>query len=114
MIDLYHITTIERVSVTKSIGKYTPIEFPRDGFVHCSFRHQVASVANRFYSGKQGLVLLKINPSAVEVPIVEENLEGGTELFPHIYGPIPWDAIVEQLTFRPDSDGVFREPFGNG
>jgi uncharacterized protein (DUF952 family) len=32
------------------------------------------------------------------------------ELFPHIYGPLNLDAVVQVIEFAPDSDGYFRMP----
>jgi glutathione S-transferase len=40
------------------------------------------------------LVLLEINRAVVQSPIVDENLSGGVELFPHIYGSLPVSAVV--------------------
>jgi len=44
------------------------------------------------------------------VPVRYENLEGGNELFPHIYGPLPLEAISEALPFEPKPDGYFKLP----
>jgi uncharacterized protein (DUF952 family) len=39
-------------------------------------------------------VLLEIDPSRLSCRIVDENLEGGVELFPHVYGRLPMSAVV--------------------
>ncbi len=65
-----------------------------EGFVHCSFPHQVQGTADRYYRGRDDVVLLTIEPSLVDAEIRHENTSGGTELFPHVYGPIPVDAVV--------------------
>ena len=57
-----------------------------EGFIHCSFLHQVMGVSRRHYGGQQGLVLFCIDPTAVDCEIRVENTSGGTELYPHI-GP---------------------------
>jgi len=36
-----------------------------------------------------------------------ENLEGGEQLFPHVYGAIPVTAIVDVVPFKPVDDGTF-------
>jgi len=69
--------------------------------VHCSYRHQLAAVADRLFRGRTDLVMLQIDPSRLTTPVIHENLEGGTELFPHIYGPIPMAAVVEIHPFHP-------------
>ncbi|WP_010584101.1 DUF952 domain-containing protein [Schlesneria paludicola] len=105
---LYHITTQKQATDAKAVGIYTPTEYEKDGFIHCSYVTQVAGVANRIFRGKSNLVLLKVDSSALAARVVDENLEGGTELFPHIYGELPWAAVVEVIPFAPDPDGVFR------
>ncbi len=83
-----------------------------EGFVHCAYAHQVTRVANRVYRGVRGLVLLVIDPGRVDAEIRNENLEGGDELFPHIYGPLKVDAVIDVLAFEPLSDGTFQLPDG--
>jgi uncharacterized protein (DUF952 family) len=40
-------------------------------------------------------VLLHIDPARLQAPVRYENLEGGRELFPHVYGPVPVSAVVD-------------------
>ena len=40
------------------------------------------------------LLLLHIDESLLGVPVVYEQLGGAPEPFPHVYGPIPVDAVV--------------------
>ena len=64
------------------------------GFVHCSFASQVGRIAELVYAGRTDVVLLRIDPDRVGHEIRVENLEGGSEGFPHIYGPVAVDAVV--------------------
>jgi uncharacterized protein (DUF952 family) len=52
-------------------------------------------------------VLLEIDEAALGAPVRDENLEGGSELFPHVYGALNLDAIVEVSPFAPDGAGWF-------
>lgn len=75
------------------------------GFIHCSFREQVETVANFIYDDWDGpLLVLEASPQAIPAAIRVENLDGGTEGFPHIYGPLPIDAVsaVHQLVRQAD------------
>ncbi len=65
----------------------------------------MVEVANRYYAGRQGLVLLTIDPAAVGAEIRYENLDGGDEAFPHIYGALPLEAVAEVRPFEPDAQG---------
>jgi uncharacterized protein (DUF952 family) len=70
----------------------------QEGFIHCSLRHQVPSVA-RFlygaYDGPDDLVLLVIDPERLTAPVRFEAPTPGGEEFPHVYGPIPVSAVVD-------------------
>ena len=70
----------------------------QEGFIHCSLRHQVPSVA-RFlygaYDGPDDLVLLVIDPERLTAPVRFEAATPGGEEFPHVYGPIPVTAVVD-------------------
>jgi uncharacterized protein (DUF952 family) len=91
-------------------GSYQPPSLKSAGFVHCSTPQQVIGVANSNFRGKAGLVLLCIDPARLKASVKHENLEAGTPLFPHIYGPLIPDAVVEILDFVPQSDGTFQLP----
>jgi uncharacterized protein (DUF952 family) len=80
------------------------------GYVHCSYAHQVERVASFVFDDWDGdLVVLRIDPDLLGVHVVEENLEGGDELFPHVYGPIPVDAVTAVEPMR-RVDGAWRLP----
>ena len=66
----------------------------QEGFVHCSFPDQVQRTADKYYRDRADVVLLTIEPALIDAEIRHENTSGGTELFPHVYGPIPVDAVV--------------------
>lgn len=70
-----------------------------EGFIHCSYRDQVQGVADRFYRGRTDVVLLTIDVSKVEAEIKTENL------FPHIYGPLPIEAVVRVEPVACGDDG---------
>ena len=53
--------------------------------------------------------LLRIDPDLLGVEVVEENLEGGDEPFPHVYAPIPVEAVTAVEPVR-RVHGVWRLP----
>lgn len=106
---LLHITSEQAWSRAQADGEYVPEAFAADGFVHCSERNQVVRVANMRFAGRADLLLLWIDGTKLPAPVRYENLEGGTELFPHVYGPINLDAVVAVTPFRPGPDGRFAE-----
>ena len=60
--------------------------------------------ADAFYRGRSDVVLLTIDRSRVRAEIKEEPPPGGSDRFPHIYGPLNLDAVeaVEPLAMRID------------
>ena len=92
---LYHITSKEEALKAAQAGEYTPAAFEREGFIHCSQAHQVRATLNRIFRGRTDLVLLEIDPAELSCKVVEENLEGGAEMFPHIYGRLLMSAVVK-------------------
>jgi uncharacterized protein (DUF952 family) len=88
---------------TSTVGR----SLEEEGFIHCSERHQVAGVANAFYRGRTDLFLLVIDTNRVAPEIRYEALDGGTERFPHIYGPLNVESVVAVEPLKPRQDGVF-------
>ena len=107
---LFHITSEAELHAAQLTGEYRPAAFELDRFIHCSHASQVEGVANRLFRGRSDLVLLEIDPRALTCPVVEENLEGGTELYPHIYGALPLEAVAGIHAFPFDGEGRFRLP----
>ena len=107
---LYHITSIAEWEKAQAQNIYQPQRFSEEGFIHCSYLHQVIEVANRIFSNQNNLILLQIDCQKVESKIIDENLEGGKELYPHIYGLLPIDAVSDAIAFPSNSDGSFSLP----
>jgi uncharacterized protein (DUF952 family) len=105
---IFHITTREGWDRAVPEGSYRSDAFPVDGFIHCSTSDQVIQVANIRFRGQRGLILLSIDSDKVIAQIVYENLEGGQQLFPHIYGQLNLDAVVQASEFAPGDDGYFQ------
>jgi len=119
---IFHITTPEAWAKRAAVGNgedelvaeaaYRTETFDIEGFIHCSTREQVIQVADARFRGQTGLVLLSINTDRVSAEIRYENLEGGQQMFPHIYGEINSDAVVQVSAFEPGVDGYFDLPSG--
>lgn len=125
MSSIYHITTRdalvpERGALeSRKIGEYRPQSLETDGFIHFSQRHQVLDVANTFYRGQANLVILVVEPSRLKAelryeapahPSVSSSVPGPENQFPHLYGPLNMDAVLEVVDFPPGADGLFSLP----
>ena len=107
---IYHITQRKDWDTAQTNGAYRADSLSSQGFIHCSTQEQYIRVANTRFHGKAGLLLLLIESEKINQEIRYENLEGGTALFPHIYGPLNIDAVVKVLEFQPMENGDFIEP----
>jgi glutathione S-transferase len=79
------------------------------GFVHASWRHQVAATYRRFYADASDVVLLALDPEAIAnsgVSIRQEPAPDTGEWFPHLYGPLPMGAVVLADPYPSDGSGA--------
>ena len=114
-----HITTRDGWEAAQATGEFRSPEFEQLGFIHCSTQEQVLLVANAFFAGLSGLVLLLIDPARLRSPVMWEpphsttgRLPGFTQgtVFPHVYGPINVDAVVRTVELVPGANGTFSVP----
>jgi uncharacterized protein (DUF952 family) len=105
---IYHIASENTWLDALEFGEYFHPSLGSEGFIHCSTRSQVISTANRYFQGQSGLVLLEIDPDLAAAEIRFEAAEG--EVFPHLYGPLNLDAVVDVSRFQPDAEGDFHFP----
>jgi len=109
---IYHVAFDGDWTEAQSTGEYRAstrgARLEDVGFIHGSFRNQVERIGALLYGDvDEELVVLVIDPARVHVPIKTEILEGGAEAFPHIYGPLPVDAVVAVLSAHANSDATF-------
>jgi uncharacterized protein (DUF952 family) len=109
---IYHIATRADWEQAAAAGEYTTSSvgttLAEEGFIHASQASQVARTANKFYRDVPGdLLLLVIDPGLVGPEVRYEQVPGAELPFPHIYGPLNVDAVVEARPFAPGPDGVF-------
>ena len=105
---LFHITTREQWERARQDGEYRTPSLATDGFIHLSRERQWLGVANRFYRGATGLVLLSIREDRLRSEVRDEPADG--DLFPHLYGPLEIDAVVAVVDLPVDADGSIGIP----
>ena len=115
---IFHITSREAWDIAQTKGEYTHDSLGTEGFIHCSTLSQVIPVADGFYKGQNDLVLLMIEPTLLSSTLKWEAPFGGTpppgvsegDQFPHVYGPIDLDAVVDVIELISNPDGTFTLP----
>ena len=111
---IYHLTTDDAWTEALAQGVYRlstrGLTLGEVGFIHCSYANQVTKVADLLYSDVPELLLLVIDPRRSTSPLRAENLEGGEELFPHLYGPLDPAAVERVIRMERGEDRRFRLP----
>jgi len=115
---IFHVTTRAAWEAAQRAGVYAAPSLESEGFIHFSQAHQVVAVANAFFSGQRGLVLLQADVALLHAELRWEPPAGlpvpkavsPSELFPHLYGPLNIDAVLAVHNFPPGPDGLFGLP----
>jgi uncharacterized protein (DUF952 family) len=89
-------------------GRYRPASLDTEGFVHLSFRDQVAVSANRHYGTAGELVVIELDPMSIDAEIRVEDSYGTGTAFPHVYGPVPVSAAIAAHALQRDENGDWR------
>lgn len=103
MTPIFHITTAADWEAARAAGSHTGStrgqSLAEVGFIHCSRGDQWPRIRDLVYADvTEPLVLLKIDPDRLDVPVVEESTDpASSETFPHIYGPLPVDAVSQVI-----------------
>ena len=92
---IFHITSHHDWNLAKQKGYYEAPSLKDEGFIHCSQAGQVAGVLQRYYKGRTDLVRLSVDTEKLTSPLQYELAPSVNEEFPHIYGPLNLDAVVE-------------------
>jgi uncharacterized protein (DUF952 family) len=118
---IFHITTLESWQKAQVTKEYKADSLDKEGFIHCSTKSQVMTVANTFYRDHKQLIVLKINPDKLlakiqwEAPIhPNSNLVNeldNNQKFPHIYGIINIDAVEEIINLSKNDRDLFIDIF---
>lgn len=108
---IYHICQRTDWEACQDGGFYNAPEADRaDGFLHFSNAEQIVESAARHRAGQAGLVLIEADGGALGDALRWEVSRNGA-LFPHLYGPIPLDAVtaVHDLPLDPDGLHIFPD-----
>lgn len=103
---IYHLTSIEDYLRLTEKLVLKPESLKKEGFVHCSFEEDVLESATIHFPDASELAVLCIVEKRVRKDLKTEPSRSG-KLFPHIYGPIPVEAVEDVLFLDRDDAGKF-------
>ncbi len=92
---IYHV--VAKADWEKALlqGWYVADSLATEGFIHTSKQDQVKGVLERYYKDQTDLLLLHIDETKITAPLKYELAPSVNEEFPHIYGRLNLDAVVE-------------------
>jgi len=107
-----HVTKRSVWEQAKKTGFYQAESLEKEGFIHCSTMKQILSLANKFYKDQEDLVLLIIDENKVSSDIKYEDLHKTGQSYPHIYGHLNTEAVINVCDFTYHANSNFRLPDG--
>ena len=92
---IFHITTAATWKEALNKGFYEASSLREEGFIHCCQKEQVEGVLQRYFQGYKDLFLVQVETDKLTSPFYYEWSPSVSDTFPHIYGPINLDAVVD-------------------
>lgn len=81
----------------------------QDGYIHFSTAAQVKETVERHFAGQDDLVLVAVDDASLGQALVFEASRGG-DLFPHLYGDLPFAAVLWETPLLRDDEGSHEFP----
>lgn len=124
---IYHLTPASYYQCQPLDRPYQPPSLIEEGFVHCTAgAEKLVEIANIYFADlRDELLALEIDPARLTAPLYFEppitpahaaaspaqQAEAEREtLFPHVYGPLDRQAIVNCIALQRDSTGRWQMP----
>ena len=92
---LLHITTEPLWTKAQQTKQYTHPTLKKEGYIHCYTHRQIGAAANHFFRKQKRLYVIVIDKDKLSSPVKYEVMKPNLPPFPHVYGPINFDAILE-------------------
>ncbi|MFC3711522.1 DUF952 domain-containing protein [Sphingoaurantiacus capsulatus] len=110
MTHIYKIMGRDEWAAAQAAGVYDGSAHDRrDGFIHFSTAEQAAETAAKHFAGRNDLLLLTIEMAGFGEALKWEPSRGGA-LFPHLYAPLPLDAVIAMRELPLGADGAHIFP----
>jgi uncharacterized protein (DUF952 family) len=105
---LFHLLDAAEWEQALEAGRYAPSSLAREGFIHLSTEAQLLGTATKWFAGRDRLCVLELASDRLLAELRYEPV--GDQRFPHLYGGLNLDAVVEVGTLSRGADGVFSMP----
>jgi uncharacterized protein (DUF952 family) len=105
---IYHIVHPEWWETFANKDYYESETLSEENFIHLSTLEQVNGTLANYFKDSKRLFLLHIDASKLRSQLVYEDLFDTGIAFPHLYGRLNKDAIMEVQELFADEDGVLK------
>ncbi|MEM6319519.1 MAG: DUF952 domain-containing protein [Bacteroidota bacterium] len=95
---IYHVVKPVYWAQFSDKDNYVPERYEEEGFIHCCTEAQIDHVLTNYYKGVPKIFLLQIEVERLTSELKWEPAIG--QLFPHIYGPMNKEAVVDMRTIK--------------
>jgi uncharacterized protein (DUF952 family) len=106
----YKVLTADQMTALETDGVFAgaPVDLA-DGYIHLSTAEQLGETIDKHFAGQSNLWLAAVDLEVLGDAVKWEPSRGG-QLFPHIYGPLPLDAVIAYSELHYEPDGALRLP----
>ncbi len=106
----YKVLTADQMAALEAEGSFTgaPVDLA-DGYIHLSTAAQLTATVDKHFAGQSDLHVAAVDLDALGEAVRWEESRGG-QLFPHLYGPLPLDAVIAYGALERLGDGTVRLP----
>lgn len=105
---LFHIAEKEKWNQSLKSKYYGNFSITKDGFIHCAKFDQLEHVANNNLKNiNKELVILCIDVSRLNSEVRWETNKKNNIVFPHVYGLVNVDCVVDAIDFKKNQNGEF-------
>jgi uncharacterized protein (DUF952 family) len=80
-----------------------------EGFIHMSTAEQLDRTLRKHFAGNNEVCIAAIDLEALGDRVRWEPSKGG-QLYPHLYGPLPLDAVIAYGPLERNDDGSIQLP----
>ena len=108
---IFHICTEDEWRKFQLVGNYIGSSQDLiDNFIHFSTMEQIEKSAAKHRAGQDNLIILTVDAMVLGKKLKWEPSRGG-ELFPHLYGTLPIEAVikVDQLKLGANKKHIFPD-----
>ncbi len=107
---IFHLITPAEWEAAQKQQQYEPASLLAEGFIHFSTLAQLLATANRFYAEHAEMLILAVDEHVLDTKLIFEDLYGHGASFPHLYGPLELEQVMQVHHMTKDESGAFVLP----